>query len=374
MARHSESEPHRKRQSLRLRRLCLPLGAPLLVLSACDVEVLDESADAAEVGQLQQDLAGYGWASFGIPVQYWDVNDYQVPVCYLKNSANVGSDASYFAQLPQALSQVIDSAGLDFHFDGACSSISASALPSYITVVFVEVGNTGQGGFAAPGFGNRRASGDALTNMAGWTGTFQVGLPVVTGNIVHVATALHEFIHALGFPHEQQRPDSKATCAAALVNDGNNTKVPEAHLITPYDPESIMNYCRTIGGDALTTYDRLGLEIIYPTSPWQPIRGTHAWITPTGLITRDNGQLQSDFTARDGTNYFASFSWRKLSSGGGVPSIVGRSEMLPVSALAGSGPVNGSFVDILGRTIGLATSNVDVDNSHHTAIVAAVVL
>jgi hypothetical protein len=49
--------------------------------------------------------------------------------------------------------------------------------------------------------------------------------------------AMHEFGHAIGFSHEQNRPDRKGECA--LKAQGPNGD----KLLTPYDPESIMNYC-----------------------------------------------------------------------------------------------------------------------------------
>lgn len=52
--------------------------------------------------------------------------------------------------------------------------------------------------------------------------------------------AVHEFGHAIGFAHEQNRPDAPGECALlAQGSDGDK-------LLTPYDPSSVMNYCNPL--------------------------------------------------------------------------------------------------------------------------------
>jgi hypothetical protein len=81
---------------------------------------------------------------------------------------------------------------------------------------------------------------------------------------------VHEFGHALGFEHEQDRPDNfnasgqPTMCASGAVDQGN-----QGVLETPYDPNSIMNYCSTdaLTGQAFPTElsadDILGVRKVY---------------------------------------------------------------------------------------------------------------
>jgi hypothetical protein len=75
------------------------------------------------------------------------------------------------------------------------------------------------------------------------------------------ALAVHEFGHALGFTHEQNRPDAPAEC-----RDEHKSGSVGDYLVTEYDPKSIMNYCEPLwtGTGALSKLDKDAVREIYP--------------------------------------------------------------------------------------------------------------
>lgn len=115
--------------------------------------------------------------------------------------------------------------------------------------------------------------------------------------------AAHEFGHALGAAHEQNRSDRVKCDIAPQGEDGDWT-------VTPYDRESIMNYCASNwnGNGHLSELDRIAISVLYGKGSFA-VGGRNAAVAfynyPQSqqletLFVSDRGQLGLTWKANNG--------------------------------------------------------------------------
>jgi hypothetical protein len=221
----------------------LPVGLLAASVAACGAP----DPDSEPLGQAEEEV----YVDTALPL----FNDlFTVPVCFVAPRMLEVEPTVVFT----VTEQWGGNSGLTFTGWGACTGD-----PREVPIKFVEVPDDSQwGGFSAMGRGARTAQHPDA----------QIVLRLTPSHTNLWGSSVREMGHALGLVYEHQRPDRDTAnlCFPSNSTAPEHVVVNGKRMNTPYDQNSVMNFCRDSENDGfvdadyrLSVLDKAGIRLLY---------------------------------------------------------------------------------------------------------------
>ncbi|MFP2905562.1 M12 family metallopeptidase, partial [Pyxidicoccus sp. 3LFB2] len=192
-----------------------------------------------------------------------------IPVCW----ENPGADATERQWVRSAVARTWEArSGVRFTGWGTCAATS--------TGIRININDSGPHVKVLGNGLNGRAQGMVLNfTFNNWSPACQSQRQYCIDVI-----AVHEFGHALGYAHEQNRPDRPSSCTEPAQGSSGDW------LIGPWDLSSVMNYCNPEynGNGNLSATDVQGAQVTYGV-PWESLGG--GFLSGPGVSSWGSGRL-----------------------------------------------------------------------------------